>query len=217
MKGPLLLLQTAATLRLSYVRLNGLYGGKNGKPPQSLVDASGAYIALAEQLCTELPIYLKHLDHGFALVITQVAHSQREWWNEVAGEWSDLWKVLEVGPGDRKSYKVRRNRERARKRGYKAVEDVGPPPEPGEYGSDARETIAIWWHRWEEIDSMIAGFDITSGAAMIQAKVMKKNLTLLRSSSRFGTGTELSDLFQDEYEDFGRPVSSTLNSFLPKD
>ena len=217
MKGPLLLLQTAATLRSSYVQLlNAPYGGKNGKTPQSLADASGAYIALAEQLCTELPVYLKQLDHGFALIITQVARWQQKWWNEVAGAWSDLWKALGVGPGDRKSYKVRRNRERARKKGYKAAEEAGPPPEPGEYGCDAEETIAIWWERWEEIGVIIAEYGITSGATMIRAKEMKKNSALLRSSSRFGTDTELSDL-QEEYEHIGSPPgSSALNSFLPE-
>ena len=219
MKGPLLLLQTAATLRSSYVQLlNTPYGGKNGKPPQTLVDASGAYIALAEQLCIELPVYLKQLDHGFALIITQVARWQQKWWNEVAGAWSDLWRALGVGPGDRKSYKVRRNRERARKKGFKACEEAGPPPEPGEYGCDAQETSAIWWERWEEIGAMLAEYDISSGATIIRAKEMKKNFALLRSSSRLGTGTdtEFSDL-QSEYEHVGSPpVSSALNSFLPE-
>lgn len=218
MKGPLLLLQTAATLRSSYVQLlNTPHGGKNGKTQQSLADASGVYIALAEQLYIELPIYLKQLDHGFALVITQVARWQQKWWNEVAGAWSDLWKSLGVGPGDRKSYKVRRNRERARKKGYKAAEEAGPPPEQGEYGCDAEETSAIWWERWEEIGDMIAEYGISSGATMIRAKEMKKNSTFLRSSSRLGTDTELSDYLQDEYEHIGSPpVSSALNSFLPE-
>ena len=217
MKGPLLLLQTVATLRSSYVQLlNTPYSGKSGKPSQSLADASSAYIALAEQLCIELPIYLKQLDHGFALIITQVARWQQKWWNEVAGAWSDLWRSLGVGPGDRKSYKVRRNRERARKKGCKAAEEAGPPPEPGEYGCDSDETIAIWWERWEEIGEIITGYGISSGATMIRAKEMKKNSTLLRSSSRFGTDTELSDL-QSEYEHIGSPLgSSTLNSFLPE-
>jgi len=219
MKGPLLLLQTAATLRPSYVQhLNMPYGSKNGKPTQSLVDASGAYIALAEQLCIELPVYLKQLDHGFALIITQVARWQQKWWNEAAGSWSDLWRCLGVGPGDRKSYKVRRNRERARKKGYKAAEEAGPPPEPGEYGCDAQETSAIWWERWEEIGAILVGFDISSGATMLQAKEMKKNFALLRSSSRLGVGTdtETSDL-QSEYEHVGSPpINNTLNSFLPE-
>lgn len=219
MNGPLLLLQTAATLRSSYVQLlNGPYGGKNGKPPQSLVDASGAYIALAEQLCIELPVYLKQLDHGFALIITQVARWQQKWWNEVAGAWGDLWRALGVGPGDRKSYKVRRNRERARKKGYKAAEEAGPPPEPGEYGCDAQETSAIWWERWEEIGAMLAAYDISSGATIVRAKEMKKTFALHRSSSRVGVGTdtEFSDL-QDEYEHVGStPINNTLNSFLPE-
>jgi len=219
MKGPLLLLQTAATLRSSYVQLlNTPYGGKNGKPQQSLVDASGAYIALAEQLCIELPVYLKQLDHGFALIISQVARWQQKWWNEVAGAWSELWRALGVGPGDRKSYKIRRNRERARKKGYKAAEEAGPPPEPGEYGCDAEETMAIWWERWEEIGAMLESYGISSGAAMIRAKEMKKNFALLRSSSRigFGTDTECSDL-QDDYEHVGSPpANNALNSFLPE-
>jgi hypothetical protein len=218
MKGPLLLLQTTAALRSSYFQLlNTPNGGKNGKPSQTLVDASGAYIALAEQLCIELPVYLKQLDHGFALIITQVARWQQKWWNEVAGAWSDLWKALGVGPGGRKSYKVRRNRERARKKSYKAAEEAGPPPEPGEYGCDAEETIAIWWERWEEIGAILAGYGISSGDAMIHAKEMKKSFAL-RSSSRVGftTDTEFSDL-QDEYEHVaGQPVNNALNSFLPE-
>lgn len=152
------------------------------------------------------------------MIITQVARWQQKWWNEVAGAWSDLWRALGVGPGDRKSYKVRRNRERARKKGYKAAEEAGPPPEPGEYGCDAQETIAIWWERWEEIGAILAGFGISSGTTMFRAKEMKNNFALLRSSSRigFGTDTECSDL-QDEYEHVGSPpVSSALSSFLPE-
>ncbi|KAG8838375.1 hypothetical protein FRB91_007656, partial [Serendipita sp. 411] len=67
MKGPTLLLNTAASLRTVHNQLmNTPYTTKNNRPSPQVVEGSKTYLALMQQLRTDLPVYVRHLDRMFA-------------------------------------------------------------------------------------------------------------------------------------------------------
>lgn len=151
--------------------MNTPYHGKNSRPSAQMIEGSKTYLALMQQLRTDLPVYVRHMDRMFSFVIMQVAKWQERWYREVGNAWGDLWKALEVGPGNRKEYRTRRAKEIAhrRKKGQ-----TKPYPEPGEaedqqrgaYGCSGDETVAIWWDRWEEVQGTINALGVPSGAAL---------------------------------------------------
>lgn len=175
MKGPTLLLNTAASLRTVHnALLNTPFTSKTSKPAPHILEGSKTYLALMQQLRSDLPVYVRHLDRMFGFVILQVAKWQERWYREVGSAWGDLWKALEVGPGSRKEYRARRSKEIARER--KRGSDRAPRNAAstskldddmrGGYGCGADETAAIWWDRWEEVSIMIHSLGVPSGAAL---------------------------------------------------
>lgn len=67
-----------------------------GRPLPTLVEASQSYLALHDQLSSELPQYLKLLDKGMAASITQLAQWQTSYWADVRDRWNGLWDTLHV-------------------------------------------------------------------------------------------------------------------------
>jgi hypothetical protein len=187
MKGPTLLLNTAASLRTVHNQLmNTPYTGKNSKPSPQLVEGSKTYLALMQQLRTDLPVYVRHLDRMFGFVIMQVAKWQERWYREVGHAWGDLWNALEVGPGSRKEYRTRRHKELSkRKKHREPSQTTGEAYEDerrGAYGCNGNETAAIWWDRWEEVNLAIAALGVPSGAALqgvrsLQSLIKNPNAT----------------------------------------
>ncbi|KAG8817691.1 hypothetical protein FRC18_000399, partial [Serendipita sp. 400] len=165
MKGPTLLLNTAASLRTVHNQLmNTPYTTKNNRPSPQVVEGSKTYLALMQQLRTDLPVYVRHLDRMFAYVILQVAKWQERWYREVAQAWADLWAALEVGPGSRKEFRSRRHRELTGKKAQNPTESNAP--QRGAYGCSGDETAAIWWDRWEDVNNAIRALGVPSGAAL---------------------------------------------------
>jgi len=169
MKGPTLLLNTAASLRTVHNQLmNTPYTSKSNRPSPQIVEGSKTYLALMQQLRTDLPVYVRHLDKMFGLVVLQVAKWQERWYREVGNAWGDLWKALEVGPGNRKEYRAKRAKEIANKRkpGKKTDAEESEDSRRGAYGCSGDETVALWWDRWEEVNSTISTLGVPSGAAL---------------------------------------------------
>jgi hypothetical protein len=169
MKGPTLLLNTAASLRTVHNQLmNTPYTSKRNRPSPQIVEGSKTYLALMRQLRTDLPVYVRHLDKMYGIVILQVAKWQERWYREVGKAWGALWKLLEVGPGNRKEYRVRRSNEIAdkKKSGKKTDSKEYDDPRRGAYGCSGDETVAIWWDRWEEVNSAVSALGVSSGAAL---------------------------------------------------
>ncbi|KIM30595.1 hypothetical protein M408DRAFT_7627 [Serendipita vermifera MAFF 305830] len=172
MKGPTLLLNTAASLRTVHNQLmNTPYISKTNRPSPQVVEGSKTYLALMQQLRTDLPVYVRHLDKMFAYVILEVAKWQERWHREVGQGWSDLWTALDVGPGSRKEYRARKHREQAtKKRPSRNQLYASDTPEPevqrGAYGCNGEETAAMWWDRWEGVNLAINALGVPSGAAL---------------------------------------------------
>ncbi|PVG00358.1 hypothetical protein CPB86DRAFT_222203 [Serendipita vermifera] len=171
MKGPTLLLNTAASLRTVHNQLmNTPYTGKNSKPSPQLVEGSKTYLALMQQLRTDLPVYVRHLDRMFGFVIMQVAKWQERWYREMGHAWGDLWNALEVGPGSRKEYRARRHKELSKRKKHRepsqTTDNGYEDARRGAYGCNGNETAAIWWDRWEEVNVAIAALGVPSGAAL---------------------------------------------------
>ncbi|KAG9019916.1 hypothetical protein FS842_007745, partial [Serendipita sp. 407] len=144
--------------------MNTPYTTKNNRPSPQVVEGSKTYLALMQQLRTDLPVYVRHLDRMFAYVILQVAKWQERWYREVAQAWADLWAALEVGPGSRKEFRSRRHRELTGKKAQNPTESNAP--QRGAYGCSGDETAAIWWDRWEDVNNAIRALGVPSGAAL---------------------------------------------------
>ena len=179
MRGPTLLLNTAASLRTVHNQLmNTPYTSKTSRPSPQVVEGSKTYLALMQQLKTDLPVYVRHLDRMFGFVVLEVAKWQERWYREVGQGWSDLWAALDVGPGSRKEYRARRHKElSAKKRAPR-----NPHPEDnaeselqqrGAYGCNGEETAAIWWDRWEGVNLAIKALGVPSGAALQGVKSLQ--------------------------------------------
>lgn len=172
MKGPTLLLNTAASLRTVHNQLmNTPYISKTNRPSPQVVEGSKTYLALMQQLRTDLPVYVRHLDKMFGYVILEVAKWQERWHREVGQGWSDLWTALDVGPGSRKEYRARRHKELStKKRPSRNQIYANEPPESeiqrGAYGCNGEETAAMWWDRWEGVNLAINALGVPSGAAL---------------------------------------------------
>jgi hypothetical protein len=94
-KRPTLLLDTLHALEPHHFASLQHISAK-GRPPPALNDASTAYVALRSQLYAELPAYLKLLNAGVTLCISQVAKWQVGLWRDVRARWSELWDALRV-------------------------------------------------------------------------------------------------------------------------
>ncbi|KAF8515335.1 hypothetical protein BU17DRAFT_51746 [Hysterangium stoloniferum] len=94
-RKPLLLLDHMHALRLQHLQLLDMPISK-GRPPNSLVEASQAYLALDVQLRAELPRYIEILEMGFTVCLKQFADWQARFWREVRAHWVELWDALGV-------------------------------------------------------------------------------------------------------------------------
>jgi hypothetical protein len=172
MKGPTLLLNTAASLRTIHNQhMNTPYISKTNKPSPQVVEGSKTYLALMQQLRTDLPVYVRHLDRMFGFVTLEVAKWQERWYREVGQGWSDLWTALDVGPGSRKEYRARRHKElSAKKRPSRNQPHPADTSEDlqrrGAYGCNGEETAAMWWDRWEGVNLAVTALGVPSGAAL---------------------------------------------------
>ena len=64
------------------------------RPPPSLLTASSNYLALRGQLAAELPMYIRLLQKGLAVVIHRLAGIQTRFWADVRDRWLELWDML---------------------------------------------------------------------------------------------------------------------------
>lgn len=64
------------------------------RPPPSLLTASSNYLALRGQLAAELPMYIRILQKGLAVVIRRLAGIQTTFWADVRDRWVELWDML---------------------------------------------------------------------------------------------------------------------------
>jgi hypothetical protein len=162
--------------------MNTPFTGKSSKPSPQLVEGSKTYLALMQQLRTDLPVYVRHLDRMFGFVTMQWAKWQERWYREVGCAWGDLWKALEVGPGSRKEYRAKRHREMASSKRKPPTRNqilrFEDEEQKGAYGCNGDETGAIWWERWEEINASINALGVPSGNALQGVKSLQN---LLRS------------------------------------
>ena len=95
LKRPTLLLDTLHALEPHHFASLQQISAK-GRSPSALNEASTAYVALRAQLCAELPTYLKLLNNGVSLCVSQVAKWQVRLWRDVRARWSELWDALRV-------------------------------------------------------------------------------------------------------------------------
>lgn len=184
MKGPTLLLNTAASLRTVHNQMmNTPYISKTNRPSPQMIEGSKTYLALMQQLRTDLPVYVRHLDRMFGYVILQVAKWQERWYREVGHAWGDLWAALEVGPGSRREYRARRHKELTSKKGSKPSEPESSEQRRGAYGCSGDETAAIWWDRWEEVNLAIAALGVPSGGALQGVRSLQGLMKIPQSSA----------------------------------
>ena len=186
MKGPTLLLNTAASLRTVHNQMmNTPYISKTNRPTPQMIEGSKTYLALMQQLRTDLPVFVRHLDRMFGHVILQVAKWQERWYREVGHAWGDLWAALEVGPGSRREYRAKRHKELMNKKSSKPPEPESSDQRRGGYGCSGDETTTIWWDRWEEVNLAIAALGVPSGGALQGVRSLQGLMKIPDSSAGY--------------------------------
>ena len=96
MNKPLKLLASMSEQEPYHYHLLTMPVSSKNRPPASLLAASTNYLALRGQLAAELPIYLKLMHRGFAVIVRRLAEVQVRFWRDVKERWADLWEMLRV-------------------------------------------------------------------------------------------------------------------------
>ncbi|KAF9562949.1 Dbl homology domain-containing protein [Agrocybe pediades] len=96
MNKPLKLLASMSEQEPYHYHLLTMPVSSKNRPPASLLAASTNYLALRGQLAAELPIYLKLMHRGFAVIVRRLAQVQVRFWRDVKERWADLWEMLRV-------------------------------------------------------------------------------------------------------------------------
>ncbi|KAG8880308.1 hypothetical protein FRB97_000921 [Tulasnella sp. 331] len=137
LSSPRILLTHMHTLRHSHVTLLNTPYHKS-RPPSALIEASNDYLALQATLREELPAYIQLFEKGLGVILLEFSKWQKGYWRELRDRWISFWVALAAeGEGNEAG----------------AIAGIG---------SGAEETVKIWWERFEELDGIINGLEITT-------------------------------------------------------